>query len=270
MPRLLLLSLLAIGLVAVSCASRGDAERRRAPPTATVLKGKLAFTLHGRKLTLVYRGPTKRSSAGYALYSNAVRYSCSTNLWASLGQDSPRGSGLARARVAKPFPRGVRRKTVELDRDISRDVGACVVESVRPGSRTDVAVAEFVPPAEYVGRGAPGPPDLSPRTDERELETDSSGTRGVALFLGERSLRIVISDEAPLSIQRDFRTQLLRVLCVGSRELGASASAEVRFPPRSREALARFPVAVPPDAETCGVETGLTGTEAYGSTQEGS
>lgn len=271
MPRLTFPVLLAVGLLGMSCAVSGEPGRPPGPRTATTFKGNLAFVLRDRRLTLAYNGPRKRSSAGYALLHNRVSYACSTSVWAGLGQEEPRGSGLATARDTRPLPRRTRRKTVLLDRDISADVGACVLRSIRPGSRVDVAVARFIPTVEYVRRDAPGPPHLSPRSGERSLETSLFGTQGVGLFLAERSLRIVISDEAPLSIQRDFRTQLLRVLCVGSRELGTRASADVRFPPRSREVVARFPVAIPPDADlTCGVETGLTGTEAYGSIEEGS
>lgn len=44
--------------------------------------------------------------------------------------------------------------TVELDPDISRTVGACVIESLRSSSRFDVAIGRFVPLPDFVSAGA--------------------------------------------------------------------------------------------------------------------
>lgn len=272
MPRLTSFLLIAAALATTGCDGPGAGsgsdrtETRRGHPTAIAAKAKLTFVLRGRSLTLVYRGRERRSSVGYALHNDRVRYACYTSLWASLGQDEPRGSGVARARTTKPFPRGARRKTVVLDRDISGRVGACVVESLRLDSQSDAAVGMFVPVADFVRRDAPSPADLSARPGERTLDTSHyAGTTGVSLFLGERHLRIALADDAPISIQRDFRTQSSTVLCTGS----TSHSARLRFPLRSREAVARFPRPLPVGQKVlCGVEAG-TGTEAYGSTDAG-
>ncbi len=50
--------------------------------------------------------------------------------------------------------------------------------------------------AEFARRDAPAPPDLSARPDERLLDS-AVGTPGVLLFLAGRSLRTVLTDEAP-------------------------------------------------------------------------
>jgi len=205
---------------------------------------------------------------GYALHNNRVRYSCYTSLWASVGQDEPRGSGVARARTTKPFPRGTKRKTVMLDRDISDRVGMCVIESLRLDYRFDVAIGMFVPAPQLVRRDAPGPPDLSVRPGETRLETAYVGRPSTPLFLGERSVRIVLTDEAPISVQRDFRAQALNVSCSDRSGFGPGrGSVTVRFPPRSREVVANFPKPIiAAEGVTCGAEAG--GSEAFGAAGE--
>ena len=89
----------------MSCAVSGEPGRPPGPRTATTFKGNLTFVLRDRRLTLAYNGPRKRSRAGYALHHNRVSYACSTSLWAGLGQEEPRGSGLATARDTRPPPR---------------------------------------------------------------------------------------------------------------------------------------------------------------------
>jgi len=143
--------------------------------------------------------------------------------------------------------------TIKLDRDVSQNVGACLVESLRTGYRFDVATGLFVTPAEFVRAGAPGPPDLAPRPGERKVDAEP----GVSFFLAGRYVRLVLGDEAPLRIQRDFRTQALNVFC-------DNGSATARFPARSRELIARFRgETTPTDRASCGVETEITGTEAH-------
>lgn len=194
------------GLVVLTSACSGapsEAERAASPslePTprgATDSRAKLRFALRGRRLTLTYGGPEKRSSTGYALHNSRVRYACYRSLWASVGQDQPRGAGVARARTTKPFERGERRKTVVLDRDLSDQAGACIVESLRAGSRADIAVGMFVSSAEFVRRDAPAAPDVAARAGERLLdgsygvicgaETGRTGTEAYgSIGLGDR------------------------------------------------------------------------------------
>jgi hypothetical protein len=270
MERLHLIPLLLAGVVALGCADRAAEKRGQtpppsAPPSASALGGQLRFMLRGRELELAYTGPM-RSGAGLALHDERLRYSCATSLWASLGQDEPPGAGLARAASMRPFAKGASRHTVRLDRDIGRDVGACVVESVRGRVRSDIAAGLFVTPTEFVRRDAPGPPELSARPDERRLAGPLSRP-DVALFLGRDHLRIVLTDRAPVSIQRAFRTQPLSASCFGPEESRAGqALVVVRFPPRSREAVARFRTPVGAARRiVCGVEAGDTGMNVYGS-----
>jgi hypothetical protein len=155
---------------------------------------------------------------------------------------------------------------VTLDRDISADAGACVVESRRGGRRSDVAAGLFVPVTEFVRHDAPAAPDLAARPGERRLSGPLSRPE-VGLFAGPRHLRVVVTDAAPLSIQREFRTQRLQIACFGPEQAGAGqALTTARFPPRSREVVARFeqPIGSLPRL-VCGVEAADTGTEAYGS-----
>jgi hypothetical protein len=278
--RLFVVSVIAAALLGPDDASAWSSERAgptasgtqtgREPRIASALDGKLRLVLRGRRLTVVYRGRVRRSSIGYALHNNRVRYACYTSLWASVGEDIPPGSKVARARTTRPLRRGRGRKTVVLDRAPKPPVGACVLESLRLSYRFDIAVGLFVPPGEFVRRDAPGPPDLAPRPGERLLDSRSVGTPGASLFIGERTLRIVLADEAPISLQRDFRTQSLNVFCSDRRGLGPGQGlGRTRFPPRPREVVAHFraPIAAV-EGVTCGVETETTGTEAFGSVGE--
>lgn len=78
-------------------------------------------------------------------------------------------------------------------------------------------------------------------------------------------MRIVLTDEAPISVQRDFRAKAIDVFCSDRSGVGpGEGSVTVRFPPRSREVVANFPKPiVATEGVTCGAEAG--GTEAFGS-----
>jgi len=150
---------------------------------ATAAKGRVRFELRGKRLTIgLSRGLSR--SANYAFHHARVRYACYTDVWASLGQGAPGTHGVARGLTTQHFPRGVTRKTIRLDRDISSTAGACIVESLRPSYRFDAATGLFISPPEFVRTGAPGPPDLMPRPDERKLDVVNGA--GVSLFLGPR------------------------------------------------------------------------------------
>lgn len=145
-----------IGPRATAAQSRSCGRHRSA---RRPLRGRVRFELRGKRLTI-------RLSKG----------GCYSNLWASLGQEPP---GAARRRPScagltrRPFPRRANQMTIRLDRDVSQDIRACLVESLAPTRSAGPRGLRRVGGAPYAGHDRPralrAPQCRAPRISARNF-----------------------------------------------------------------------------------------------------